>query len=61
MVVYYKHPGELEWKKINDLSIKLDNFPFQYKSYVVFVKNDMTIKFEDKFNLTEVKGKKQIK
>ena len=45
MVAYYKHPGELEWKKINDLSIKVESFPFQYKSYLVYVKCDVAKKF----------------
>lgn len=45
MVVYYKHPGELEWKKISDSHKKLENFPFQYKSYVVYVRSEVAKKF----------------
>ena len=45
MVVYYKHPGELEWKKIADLDKKLENFPFQYKSYVVYVRSEAANRF----------------
>ena len=52
MVVYYKHPGELEWKKITQLDKKLETLPFQYKSFVVYVRSEVAIKFEDKFNLS---------
>lgn len=60
MVVYYKYPGDLEWKKIDRIDIKLEDFPFKFKTFIVFVKNTVVPSFEANFNINEYKGKKQI-
>lgn len=41
MVIFYKHPGDLEWKKIEKLNTKLGDFSFKFKTFVVFVRKNV--------------------